>query len=214
MEAGALAPYEHALRAGAPLRLRSRSGELIELDLPRWLGGTDGADESVLARCRGPVLDVGCGPGRFVAALTARAVPALGVDIAEAAVALTRRHGHPALVRDVFANLPGEGRWPTVLVMDGNVGIGGDPIRLLTRLVDLLAPGGRLIVETHPDPRRDERLRVRFAGDAGHPTGPEFGWAHVGVDALAACAGAARGRVLENWTAERRVFAVIGRAAL
>ena len=212
MEIGALAPYERALHAGAPLRLRSRSGELIELDLPRWLGGTDGADETVLARCRGPVLDVGCGPGRFVAALTARAVPALGVDIAEAAVALTRRRGHPALVRDVFANVPGEGRWPTVLVMDGNVGIGGDPVRLLTRLVDLLAPGGRLVVEAHPDPGRDERLRVRFAGAGGHPTGPEFGWAHVGAEALTAYAGAARGRVVETWTAGGRAFSVIGRA--
>jgi len=211
MEAGALAPYEHALRAGAPLRLRSRSGELIELDLPRWLGGIDGADESVLARCRGPVLDVGCGPGRFVAALTARAVPALGVDIAEAAVALTRRHGHPALVRDVFANLPGEGRWPTVLVMDGNVGIGGDPVRLLTRLAALLAPGGRAIVEVHPDHHRNTRLRTRFADERGRPLGPEFPWAQVGLAALATAAAAARCAVTETWTVEGRPFAALGR---
>jgi len=212
MEAGALAPYEHALRAGAPLRLRSRSGELIELDLARWMGGPDVGDETVLARCRGPVLDVGCGPGRFVAALTARGVPALGVDIAEAAVALTRRQGHAALVRDVFTTLPGEGRWPTVLVMDGNVGIGGDPARLLGRLAALLAPGGRAIVETHPDHHRDARLRTHFADERGHPVGPEFPWAQVGLAALAAGAGAAGCAVAETWTVAGRPFAALRRA--
>lgn len=211
MEFGALAPYEEALRSAMPLRLRTRTGDLVALDVGRWLGGIDPADATVLERSRGPVLDVGCGPGRFVAALTARGVPALGVDIAEAAVALTRRQGHAALRRDVFGPVPGAGRWPTVLVMDGNVGIGGDPVRLLSRLVGLLAPGGRLIVETHADPARDEHLRVRFAVDGGRPTGPEFGWAQVGNDALAGYAAAARGRVVETWTAAGRPFAVIAR---
>ncbi|MBW8792035.1 MAG: class I SAM-dependent methyltransferase [Streptomyces sp.] len=211
MEFGALAPYEAALRSAAPLRLRTHVGELVHLDVGRWLGGTDAADTTVLDRCRGPVLDVGCGPGRFVAALTARGVPALGVDIAEGAVALTRRAGHPALLRDVFGDVPGAGRWPTVLVMDGNVGIGGDPVRLLTRLVGLLAASGRLIVEAHPDPARDEQLQVRFAVDGGRPTGPEFGWAQVGIDALAGYATAARARVVETWTAGGRPFAVIAR---
>jgi hypothetical protein len=111
----------------------------------------------------------------------------------------------------VFGDVPGQGRWPTVLVMDGNVGIGGDPLRLLSRLVSLLAPSGRLIVEGHPDPRRDERLRVRFAGAGGRATGPEFGWAQVGLDAIAGYAAAAGGRLLETWTAEGRPFALIVR---
>ena len=41
--------------------------------------------------------------------------------------------GGPALVRSVFETLPGEGRWDTVLLMDGNIGIGGDPAALLGR---------------------------------------------------------------------------------
>ncbi len=31
--------------------------------------------------------------------------------------------------------------------MDGNVGIGGDPVTLLTRLRELPRPGGRLLAE-------------------------------------------------------------------
>lgn len=211
MEAGALAPYEHALRTPAPLRLRDRHGELIELEVSRWLAEADPDDGTVLARCRGPVLDVGCGPGRFVAALTARGIPALGVDIAETAVTLTRRLGQPALVRDVFAAVPGEGRWPTILVMDGNVGIGGEPARLLSRLATLLAPGGQVVIEAHPDRGRDARLPVRFAGADGRPVGPEFLWAQVGLDALAAHAARSGCVVRESWTVGGRTFAVLGR---
>ena len=32
------------------------------------------------------------------------------------------------LRRDLFAPLPGEGRWHHVLLADGNIGIGGDPV--------------------------------------------------------------------------------------
>jgi len=41
--------------------------------------------------------------------------------------------------RSVFDALPAEGRWHTALLADGNVGIGGDPIRLLSRLRGLIA---------------------------------------------------------------------------
>ena len=137
--------------------LHAADGRVVALDVARWLAPTDACDETVLDRCTGPVLDVGCGPGRFVSALTERGVAALGVDIAETAVALARGAGHRRrCVRSVFSDLPGEGRWPTVLLMDGNIGIGGDPARLLRRVARLLAPGGRLIVET-PDGDRVRR---------------------------------------------------------
>ena len=75
----------------------------------------------------GPVLDVGCGPGRLVLGLAQRGTVALGVDPAPAAVALARSRGAPVLQRSVFDPLPGQGRWRTVLLADGNIGIGGDP---------------------------------------------------------------------------------------
>ena len=60
---------------------------------------------------------------------------------------MTRERGVPALRRDVFDRVPGEGRWHTVLLADGNIGIGGDPVRLLQRVRTLLATGGRVVVE-------------------------------------------------------------------
>ncbi len=134
MDVGALAPYERVLTDVGPLGLHTEDGRVIPLDVRRWLAGADAADETVLTRCESPVIDIGCGPGRLVTSLSRRGMAALGVDIAETAVALTRGQGMPALLRSVFHDLPGEGRWPTALLIDGNIGIGGDPLRLLNRV--------------------------------------------------------------------------------
>ena len=50
------------------------------------------------------------------------------------AVAQTPDRGVAAIRRNVFDALPGEGRWRTALLADGNIGIGGDPAALLRRL--------------------------------------------------------------------------------
>jgi len=176
----------------------------LTLDLDRWAGPVDDADESVLARCVAPVLDVGCGPGRFVLALARRGQAALGVDITAAAVRLTRGHGVPALHRDVFDRTPGEGRWPTALLMDGNIGIGGDPVRLLGRARALLRTGGQLLVEVHPGPDVDRRGHVRFV-----PHGPLFPWAEVGWPALRRDADRAGYSVGDVWSVAGRSFAVL-----
>ena len=105
MEIGALAPYEQSLRTSAPLGLRTDDGSSVVLDVARWLSAVDAADETVLSRCTGPVLDVGCGPGRFVSSLNQRGIAALGVDIAETAVAITRvwGFGNPSMKRKVLS---------------------------------------------------------------------------------------------------------------
>lgn len=213
MRVGALRPYERSLRTrSAPLALHAADGRVFVLDVDRWLAGVDGADETVLGRCASPTLDVGCGPGRFVASLTQRGVGALGLDIAETAVAMVRRRGVPALLGSVFCDLPAEGEWRTVLLMDGNIGIDGDPRRLLTRLRDVLAPGGQVIVEVHPgDPDTDEHLSVRF-GHGGTPVGPAFTWSHVGASALADYARATGYSCSESWSIAGRSFTVLDRS--
>lgn len=88
---------------------------------------------------------------------------------------------------DVFDTLPREGSWAHVVLADGNIGIGGDPVALLTRAAALLAPGGTVLVELEPPGSRlwTGHARVETAADTGAASmGPWFQWASVGVDCL------------------------------
>ncbi|HEU5475994.1 MAG TPA: class I SAM-dependent methyltransferase [Actinophytocola sp.] len=176
--------------------LELATGERINLPIQRWRAPSGAGDELLLRCCTGPTLDIGCGPGRLTAALVNRGVVALGVDISPVAVRLTRARGAPAIRRDVFARLPGEGRWHHALLADGNIGIGGNPTRLLRRLRELLAPGGTALVELDPPGHGLRRDRVRVNG-ADH----WFAWAWLGADAIADTAREA-GMVV-HWLAER-----------
>ena len=207
--AAALASYEDALRNNRPLAVHAAGENLFSLDINRWLGPVDAADLTVLDRCLGPVLDIGCGPGRITAALQQRGVDALGIDIAHVAVSLTRGRGGYALRRNVFWPVPDEGSWATALLLDGNIGIGGEPGTLLRRIADLLAPDGRLIAEIDANASTDVRHSVRFAGT---PDGSEFDWALVGVHALTRYARPAGLTITETWPAGGRVFATLTRA--
>ena len=139
--------FEEALASGLDVEIEDASGRRAPLPIGTWSARPTGADLTLIDRCLGVTLDIGCGPGRFVAELARRGVPALGIDITAAAVSSTRAHGGLALERDVFGPLPGAGRWETALLADGNIGIGGDPVRLLSRVAALLGPHGRVLIE-------------------------------------------------------------------
>jgi SAM-dependent methyltransferase len=208
--------------------LRSDDGTVLPLDQARWHADPSPAEEALLAGMAAPVLDVGCGPGRLVAGLARAGKMALGVDPAPAAVALAQRRGAAVLRRSVFDPLPGHGRWRTIILADGNIGIGGDPDRLLRRCHDLLAPEGTIVVEVEPpaggraaplrlpSPRRDDgwrRYRVRL--ERGASSGPWFNWAVVDADAIARLATEAGLQLvrLQHIATEDRWFAHLGRAS-
>jgi SAM-dependent methyltransferase len=177
--------YDRALD-GERCWVRHDDGEVRNLPVRRWLGGRDADehfDRAVVGLCKGPTIDLGCGPGRLVTELIRRGIPALGVDQSATAVGLARRSGAPVLQRDVFEPLPGTGRWQTVLLADGNVGPGGDPLRVLQRAAELLGRGGQCIAEFDSAAQGIRTGMVRL--ESSRTVGPWFRWASVGVDCAA-----------------------------
>ncbi|MDP9432588.1 MAG: class I SAM-dependent methyltransferase [Actinomycetota bacterium] len=194
---------------GSAIVLRYPDGSRRPLPVEDYTAVSLPGDAGMLARCDGPTLDVGCGPGRLTAALAARGVPALGIDITPAATSMARGRGALALTRSVFDSLPGTSRWSCALLADGNIGIGGHPVALLRRLRELLSRQGRVILELDPPDTVTSRFRVRLEGD-GRTSG-WFPWAAVGADDIDAVAAEAGLVPVEHWTEMQRWFAVLSR---
>ena len=200
--------YEQALAGLEHPVVEHSGGYATPLAARRWRHAAPG-DDSLLGRCFGPTLDVGAGPGRLTVALAERGVPALAIDVTPYAVSLARCGGALALQRDVFGYLPGTGRWATVLLADGNIGIGGDPAALLRRSRGLLRPRGAIVAEIEPPGAqlRCEQVRLRTS----ERSGAWFPWAWVGADQIAALADAAALQVTQIWEDAGRWFTELSR---
>lgn len=179
-----LDPGQVYARALASRRLRAidEKGREMGTGVARWLDPASRDDDILLAHCTRNTLDVGCGPGRLSAALTETGVSALGIDVSAEAVEIARRRGATALRRDVFSSVPGQGRWPSLLLADGNIGIGGDPVALLRRVHTMLAPGGRAVVEVDPPGIGVSRRLIRLEVD--DLVSSWFPWARVSADSI------------------------------
>jgi len=186
-------------------------GRAEPFGVDQWSAAPDWVDrELFIEPCDAATIDVGCGPGRLVAEISARGFPAMGIDVSSEAVRQTRVRGALALRRDVFSAVPGEGQWAYALLADGNLGIGGDPVQLLKRLGEVLAPDGHVITEVDADGvgyvREHRRLRVD-----GRMSAP-FAWARVGLDAIEDIAALAGMRVVGTRTEGGRHAATLVRA--
>ena len=138
---------------------------------------------------------------------------ALGIDVTPAArAAAARRRRRRVLRRCVFDRVPGEGRWRTALLLDGNIGIGGDPVALLAPRSARcsVTTGGSSSRPARPAPPvRVERARLEVDGEAR----PEFEW-QTGRARSAPVAGGRRrpSASSRRWCDDGRWFAVAGRA--
>jgi SAM-dependent methyltransferase len=205
----ALAVYAQALAAPTPgaTVARLQDGTVRSLAVGRWVAGADVVDEQALARLDGPVLDVGCGPGRHLHALARRGVFGLGVDLCPDAVALARGRGANVIVGSIFGEVPHAGRWASALLLDGNIGIGGNPARLLGRVIALLAPGGTILVElAAPEtPTIETFARIETASAVSD----WFAWAEVSAASIGELAGRVGVRMCDVWSDGDRWFALV-----
>lgn len=201
----------------ADLTVRATDGAVWSLPLARWRAPASPVDERVLDRAVGPVLDVGCGPGRHVAALGRRGVDAVGVELSPDAARHARARGARVVEGSIFEVAPDPGAWATALLLDGNIGIGGHPRRLLRRVAELLTTDGRVLVEVDPPAPAtraapsvsDGRLRIRIEAEGAASTW--FPWARVTAERLAAPAVAAGLAISDAWVDGGRHFCALGR---
>ena len=196
---------------GAGLDAPTDGADLDAFDVARWSRGADAADLSTILDASS-VLDIGCGPARMVRAAVDRGLGALGVDVSVTAVAMAVDAGLPVVAGSVFDALPGEGTWDVALLLDGNIGIGGDPTALVARASSVVAPTGSVVVETAADPAADVAYDAQVVDEQGRASAT-FPWAEVGREALGRHAAAAGLRVSQTWSVGRRTFCRLVRAS-
>jgi SAM-dependent methyltransferase len=206
----ALALYEAGLDecsgGGEPSRLHAvgDDGSRRRLPLERWLRRPEAGEEELLDRATGPVLDVGCGAGRHVIALRERGVEAVGIELSRHAAALAEARGAVVIAGSIFDRaLPAH--WATALLLDGNIGIGGDPRALLRRVTALLRGGGSALVELEPPASGSRVSRVRLEGP--RQSSDWIPWSFVAADEIVPIATAAGMSLDELWSSEGRWFA-------
>lgn len=182
-------------------------GQALPMEVRRWSAEADAVDELVVARCEAPVIDLGCGPGRMVRALNRSGRVALGVDISAVAVAVSMAARSPALRRRIEEPLPAEGRWGTALLMDSNIGIGGDVTALLRRCRALVGAGGLIICEVDPLADRHEVHQVVLRDDQSRSQA--IPWSRIGTRALQQIAAGLGIWLVEEWQSEERAFVTL-----
>jgi SAM-dependent methyltransferase len=202
-----LAVYAAMLeRPDLPSIARFADGSAQRALVARWTSVADAVDERALRGLAGPVLDVGCGPGRHLSALSRSGIFALGVDLSPAAVGLARGAGGQAIVGSIFDEVPRGGGWSSALLLDGNIGIGGSPERLLRRVRDLLAPGGQIVIELAAPSRATVLTKVRL--ETASVTSEWFDWAEVSAADADPLLDGAGLTLASRWHAGGRWFAV------
>jgi SAM-dependent methyltransferase len=118
----------------------------------------------------GPVLDLGAGAGRVALDLMARGLAVTAIESSPGAAEVCRRRGVTDVRVGDLNEPPAEGRWRTVLLLCGNLGLGGSwegNRALLHRVAEVCDPGALLIGDSVTSEGRPEiGLRIRYRGTA------------------------------------------------
>lgn len=160
-------------RPVAGVELEVDDGTVVPAMHPEWFfrdhDRWEPEEQELLALVEtGPVLDLGAGAGRVSLHLQSLGFEVTAVESSEGAAEVCRRRG-VADVRVADLNEPPDGRWwGTVLLMCGNLGLGGSwegNRELLRRLADVCAQGALLLGDSvNADVAGAIGLRIRYGG--------------------------------------------------
>ncbi len=174
-----------AFRDGAvPLLTRLRGRLLLRRlrwDCPPWIG-------------QGRYLDVGCGSGAALGVARVLGWQVAGIEPDEAAAGKARRFTEEIYIGDALLAPFPSGRFDLVTAMHVVEHV-PDPVRLVRRMVDWLAPGGLLIIEV---PNADG-LGARLFGRAWSGLELPRHLSHFSPETLRRVVERAGGRVVWCW---------------
>ncbi|MDJ0355818.1 methionine biosynthesis protein MetW [Paenarthrobacter sp. PH39-S1] len=212
---GSAEPYARALDQGKGSLtlwpLNPGDGlEPVVFNVHSWCAPATALERALLGSLDGPLLDIGCGPGRLLAASQSLGITALGLDTSAPAVQRALNRGTRAVRQSVFAPVPHAGRWRAGLLLDGNIGIGGNVSALLRRCGQILAADGTLLVETDADDSVDAAFHAVMEDDDANFSEP-FRWARAGLTSLTAKAESSGWQVTTTHRIQGRVFCRLNR---
>jgi len=163
--------------------LEGRPVELLELEVddgtvvpamhPEWFfrerDDWEPEERELLDTVRdGPVLDLGAGAGRAALDLAARGLEVTALETSPGAAEVCRRRGVADVRESDLNDPPADRRWGTVLLLCGNLGLGGSwegNRQLLRRLSAVCGPGATLVGDSvTSDGRAEIGLRIRYRG--------------------------------------------------
>ncbi|MGO4471377.1 methyltransferase domain-containing protein [Arthrobacter sp. M-10] len=209
-------PYARSLPLGlGRLTLRPESAlpesiGPVHFNMLGWSGPATAGERELLRALRGPVLDVGCGPGRMLEAARELGLASMGVDSSPAAVKLATARGGAAILGSIFDPVPHERGWGSALLLDGNIGIGGNIRVLLERVASLLASDGQVLSEAEARDFLDVAYLAVLEDSDGRASAA-FPWARAGAKALAVHAARAGLATVATRTVQGRVFLTLER---
>ena len=146
--------------AGGPgtLTIESEDGSRDDMPVSSYFGPFDewsAHQKQVIARARGRVLDIGCGPGRHLLYLQQAGHEVVGIDNSPIAVEVARKRGAKDVrvigLDDIGPEL---GVFDTVLMLGNNFGLVGDPANAKTFLdkIDRITSADAAILAELRDP--------------------------------------------------------------
>jgi SAM-dependent methyltransferase len=155
------------------LVLEEEAGQAGPALRPEWFfrsfGQWDWWDREILPLVgQGPILDLGAGAGRAALYLQEQGLRVTAVEASPGAAEVCRRRGVTDVRLGDLNDPPADLPWAGVLLMCGNLGLGGswDASRhLLARLAELVTPGAVLVGDSvTPDGPARVVLRIRYRG--------------------------------------------------
>lgn len=114
-----------------------------------------------------PALDLGAGAGRASLWLRRQGVDVTAVDSSAGAIQVCRERGVADARLGDLTDPPVDKPWRLILLLCGNLGLGGSPAgtrRLLRRLAEISAPDARLVGDTVDAGPPEVGLRIRYQG--------------------------------------------------